>query len=377
MARVRNWHIELLRIFSMFCIVATHYFAGSNFPIHSDPSRSHTLMANAYTALTMSGQVGVTIFVLISAYFLSASKSNFAFSSVWRIIKLWSQVFTYSVLIFIVFALLEYTHVYPTGWISKHNALMAVLPITFNEYWFATGFVVVLALSPVLNLIVDHTTQRQLCVVLCVLIYITFIWKFINPAFGYFNDGLYLGTIYLIGAYIRRYQDSLPRINFWVSIIITIAMYVLISLGTWALTNNLAGLPQWGGYPGNLFTAGPGASPILSVIAGVAIFISAIQWSNQHPISHMSWIGKATLALTPGVFGIYLIHENPFVKEILWTHVFSLPSPQGVLLAPYMLVSILIIFILLLLTSNIAYRIIIRPVEQAIAWISDKLSPSL
>ena len=70
-SKQRDWRFELLRIFSMLLIVATHYFASDNWAVHTDPARAGSWAASAHDSLIMTGQIGVTLFVLISAYFLS------------------------------------------------------------------------------------------------------------------------------------------------------------------------------------------------------------------------------------------------------------------------------------------------------------------
>ena len=62
--KTRNWHFELLRIISMLLIVATHYFASANFNIKSASDSSGTWKIAIRNSLQMSGQVGVTLFVL-------------------------------------------------------------------------------------------------------------------------------------------------------------------------------------------------------------------------------------------------------------------------------------------------------------------------
>lgn len=39
-SKQRDWRFELLRIFSMLLIVATHYFASDNWAVHTDPARA-------------------------------------------------------------------------------------------------------------------------------------------------------------------------------------------------------------------------------------------------------------------------------------------------------------------------------------------------
>lgn len=92
MSKKRDWRFELLRIFSMFLIVATHYFASDNWDVHVNPARFNSWATAVHDSFIMLGQIGVTLFVLISAYFLSSRND----SPIPRMIKLWTQVFIYS-----------------------------------------------------------------------------------------------------------------------------------------------------------------------------------------------------------------------------------------------------------------------------------------
>lgn len=98
-SKQRDWRFELLRIFSMLLIVATHYFASDNWAVHTDPARAGSWAASAHDSLIMTGQIGVTLFVLISAYFLSTSTH----SPIPRMIKLWVQVVVYTAGIYIIY----------------------------------------------------------------------------------------------------------------------------------------------------------------------------------------------------------------------------------------------------------------------------------
>lgn len=92
MNKHRDWRFELLRIIAMFLIVATHFYAADNWSIHTDPNLSRTWASAAHDSLAMFGQIGVSFFILISAYFLAFNKKN----PVPRLIRLWIQIFIYS-----------------------------------------------------------------------------------------------------------------------------------------------------------------------------------------------------------------------------------------------------------------------------------------
>ena len=145
MNKHRDWRFELLRIIAMFLIVATHFYAADNWSIHTDPNLSRTWASAAHDSLAMFGQIGVSFFILISAYFLAFNKKK----PIPRLIRLWIQIFIYSAGIFVIYALLRRTPLIPTNLreeISPNMVLTSFFPITFNAYWFMSAFCVLILL---------------------------------------------------------------------------------------------------------------------------------------------------------------------------------------------------------------------------------------
>ena len=99
---LRSTSIELLRIISMVMIVFHH------FAIHGGFQWDSLLLSVPYfwcNFISMGGKIGVDVFVLISGYFLVTDEGPiFNFK---KILKYWGQVFFYSIVIYIIFVLLD------------------------------------------------------------------------------------------------------------------------------------------------------------------------------------------------------------------------------------------------------------------------------
>lgn len=184
-----------------------------------------------------------------------------------------------------------------------------------GTYWFISAFFVMLALGPFINILADNLSRRNTLIITGIIIWITFIWKILNPlTLQYFTDVNYFISIYMVGLVIRRYPDILPNMSFWKVAIIAITCFSICVIGT-HLTRIPSHLIKELGYPSNLFIAGNGASPILSVIIGTAIFICMSQ--TKQPKQNL--LGKTIIAISPATLGVYLIHENFIVKNIYGT----------------------------------------------------------
>lgn len=84
----------------------------------------------------MTGQIGVTLFVLISAYFLSTSTH----SPIPRMIKLWVQVVVYTAGIYIIYIAIIVARGHKPTFLTIRNTLAAVFPVTMGTYWFISAF---------------------------------------------------------------------------------------------------------------------------------------------------------------------------------------------------------------------------------------------
>lgn len=359
-AKKRNWHFELLRIFSMFLIVATHYFADDNWPAHIDPALSHSWKAALHDITGVVGQVGVVIFVLISAYF-SVGKELRVTS---RLKKLWVQVFFYSVLCMVAFLVLENTGVINGPFVHVlgfREIISSLLPITFIAYWFVSAYFVMTLLTPYLNRFIGALSEKELLAFTGVCLYITFGWKYLNPQVSYFTDVLYFISIYLIAACCKTFSNKLPHITWWMVMLITVVSLTICWAGTYAIRQQGYFVEQMG-YKSNLFAAGGGASPLFAVVIGTVIFLYTMQLEQ----SRDSVIGNFILEIAPATFGVYLLHENFLLKPVLWYYIFLIPSGTGIMKFGIAAVTIILLFIALMCVSYLLEKLIINPVIKRI-----------
>lgn len=374
---MRDWRFEWLRIIAMLLIVATHFFAADNKSV----TLPHiSLRFAAHESFMMSGQVGVTLFVLISAYFLSKHDiSRLLPQQTQRLVKLWTQVFFYSVLGVAVYALLTHflRRLLPQelcSYLSTRNIVSSLFPIIFNNYWFITAFFVLMLIAPYVNIVFHALSQRQAVVFLTIVVGITLLWKFANPQIQYFTDVAYLLSIYMIGAFIRKYEHQLPHINAVTACMVTLLCYALCVIGTCAVQRGFI-LTRVLNYPGNLFIAGPGASPVLSVIVGTIWFLYCAQRFSKTTVTY-SQFGIIVATVSPATFGVYLIHENFLIKPLLWNMVFRTPLANHAM--PYEIAcnALLIVgtYVVLLAISFVLYKIAVTPLCKLSSAVVRKFS---
>lgn len=267
----REYKYEALRLFSMLLIIGAHYLSCDNWAIHTQKELQHSWPSCFHNSLVMFGQVGVCLFVLISAYFLSLKN---CFSSR-RVLKLWIRVEAYSVgllLLYIVLAHFQAVGAADLHSVTLRTVMISFFPVLGGAYWFIRAFFVVTIASSFLNKMLNQLTSQDTISVLFLLIFVTFVWKLINPNTAYYSDVAYLFSVYVTGYCIRRFENQIPKIGLLQCLFGVIGCFFCVLLGTKLFTSNFSFVNEWG-YSSYLLIAGAGSSPLFSFFAAVCIFI--------------------------------------------------------------------------------------------------------
>ncbi len=286
----RNTNLEIARIVSAVFIILSH------FAIHGKLSfNDNTPFLNIAFIYFISslGKIGVNIFVLISGYFLINSKFRLS-----KVIKLYLTIFTYSIIIAIILKLTGY----------EESIIYGLLPISLNLWWFATAYFILYLLTPLINIFLNYISKRAFKTILIVLFIILSVFPtvLIGNKFNVPNLLLLL-EIYCIGAYIAKYGLRIEKLNTEKIILLFITFsvinYILTIIALFDIIKT--------GDP--LFFCGQ--NKVFVVIISVLLFL----YFKKLEVKHSSII-NTTAATT---FGIYLIHDHPFLRNIIWNTVFK------------------------------------------------------
>lgn len=333
--RKRNSSIELLRIIAMLFIVMSHSSAHGNFP----KVASDILMNNYFLDWLVLGNLGVDIFVIISGYFLSMKEFK-----IQSITKLLAQVWFYSYLCLGIYILAGNT-------VSFKELITAVLPTIFGQYWFFTAYIVLLILTPYINVFIKNTTQKQL--LSCLVIMMT-LWS-ILPTFTlrsmYGSELPQFLMFYLMGAYLRKYPNnilSIPKIRRW----LTGCSGVLLFASSMVLryfNNNIWSLS----ITSILFYS---RTSILVIGLAMGIFATAVY--------HKPWSNKFVNTMGSCVFGVYLLHDNSLIRKILWpVWINNDAFYDSQILILRILLSVMIVYIGCALIEILRQKLFAKPIE--------------
>lgn len=300
----RSSNIELLRIVSMILIVAHH------FSIHAPWPDGIVLNDALVCVLGFGGKLGVNCFVLITGYFMVNSR----FKSL-SFLRVFLQTLFYSVGILLLFEL------FLPSIVNDFSPIRFILPSTSGLYWFVTCYLVLYCFIPFLNRLM-HVLSCGALSLLCTVLFIIFS---ILPTLTTFNPAgsnfTWFVVLYCFGGFIRLWTSAegrrLPVVKFLnpayfaegkkvclaafcVSMLFVCA-YAVISV-------QLNASFSFGLNP-RYFMSQYSVPLVLCSISLLGIFLHL-----RIPFL------KTINAVASTTFGIYLIHDNPLVRDWLWPH---------------------------------------------------------
>lgn len=294
MKKIRDSRFEMLRIISMIFIVMYHYTLYGNWT----ENIRNTFKIQFFRPW---GQVGVGLFVMITSYFISNKASSLNLSWL-RNKKIWITTIFYSWMILLITFILN-----PSS-LKLKEAIFAVFPVIFDEYWFISSYIVLIFLSPFLNSLVQNCDKRQFKIYIGIIIVAADIMPYLQntnpnaPLGGVFSVGAMLAP-YLIAAYVKKYN---LKVNIFQSCIIVTLGIFLEYASVYIMSKH--------GDPGR-FTGG-----FLPLITAIGIFFMFL---NIKPLRSrmINWLAS-------GVLASYLITEHPIFRLVFWHQILNIAKFQ-------------------------------------------------
>lgn len=197
----RNLGIEVFRLVSTLMVIMLHTLGSSS--VHKE--NTGTLLGSVLWLFEILSYCAVNCFAMTSGYVSCQSKFKIS-----RLLNLWFQVMTISVISTVILGFIAPEKVATTDYIKMF------LPILGDLNWYFTAFFGLSLLSPFLNIMMQNMTKNQhkyLVTVIFILFSVLSVIPNISDLFQT-NKGyslIWLASIYLAGGYIRLHGVPCPR----------------------------------------------------------------------------------------------------------------------------------------------------------------------
>lgn len=306
----RNSSIELLRILVMLMVVFLHISAyGGYHHVAYTMGGKHELL---FRLVWLQCRCAVPMLVVIMGYFTSAAKEH----NLKKVLKVYLPMYFYAVVIPLV--------VKVTGilGVSKNDILKGFFPFISRTWYFLTLYLVLLLLAPYINKAIHAMSRKEYLTLLGILFFLFCVWQMlanISPFDKVVGIRLIAETergkslydfifMYLIGGFLRnhtfitnkRFTDKWKNwmnlaMFLLVGLLNTFCMYMFPAIKTVILYND---------YP-------------FYVIQCIFLF---------RFFSNMQFYSGAINAISACNLGVYMLHEHPLLRTIIWDHLFDVSS---------------------------------------------------
>lgn len=294
----RNYGLDLFRMFSMFCVIILHLL-GHGGALTTTTSRINHATVWLWEALATPA---VNCFVLLSGY-VGYRKSKI-YPKISNLITIVLSTLFYSLV-----AVFVYKFAFSKA-VGLKQLVFSALPVMTKQYWFVTAYVGMFLFSPIIHLFVDKADRKALTVATVITLALATYSLLENP-FGLSNgySTIWFILLYMVGAMVRK-EELLDRISIPKAFLL-IAAGLGITLGA-KLVCALLGSPF--SSLENLLISYCSPTTLLMALGWMVVF-SKIQTAPT--------ANKIISFLTPSVFSVYLIHDNPYIRELFITDRFG------------------------------------------------------
>lgn len=346
----RNSNIESLRILCMFLIVLHHSIYHGVF--HDINHMNYVMVKENFLNFTMSnilisgGKVGVATFVLITGYFSVNSKFN-----ILKILPLVRQTFFYSILGLIIGILTNQD-------ISKIMMVKQFLPVIYSQYWFITVYIVMFLLSPfILDLLKNLSGKSEIYLLVILIIINSLLPTFLPKSLEEISNNLLKFIMFFIVGYLlNKYSEKLElnSIKGKKLLISSIILYVLSVL----LIQTISILLHFNAFKKAYFLSNLTSPLVLLSVVGIFLIFRDFNMKSNKNINFFSKL----------MFGVYLFHDNNFVRPLIWNKFFNLENSIDANFFKFFSTVIFSVFAVFLISAIIEFlrSVLFKKIEEKI-----------
>lgn len=340
MMKKRMANFELLRILCMYMIVVGHCLFHGRVTAKLSYGSTNYLASYLIQAFSI---VHVNCFVMLAGYF--SIDKNFQLQ---RLLKIWKQIFFYSIVILIGYVC------FAKGFteITKKDVLQAIFPISARNYWFASVYMAMMLLMPFLGILATRLSKQQYqYLLICLAIF----FSINHMIFRVDSYGSYSGRelpwflfLALLAGYIKLHTKEKK-----IYALYGFLGYVIFSL--LALASVYLAVETHQEDTGYFLNYN---SP-LALFATISLFICVknLPWKE-------TFLDKWILTIAKAAFGVYLIHDHYLLRYPVWDFFRASKVAKTSFAVPYaVLIAICVYFVCTCLE-------LLR--QQLFAWITPK-----
>lgn len=315
----RKSGIELLRVFCIFAIIAHHYYVHGLLDHIEILSYTEKIF---FQCASMFGRSACSIFVIISGFFMV--EKNIPPK---RIMPLYLEMLTYSVLF------MGFAYVYDGG-VNQFDVFAAFFPIPYGN-WFCVNYVFLILIAPFLNKILLALSVKEFKYLMVILFVIYSLITMFSLNSIKFSDLDFFLVMYTLGGFLKlhgkQFLNQMGEKKVFVGTF-CLMLFSVISIDLLAILLNKKAFADHALFFQN-------ANSFLSIAFAISAFAFFLKLNFHN--SFVNYISKSVL-------GIYLIHDNHFLRSVIWNDWFPFASGMNPFVHFFVKICVVFLFCLVL-----------------------------
>lgn len=292
----RASNIELLRILSMFVIVAHHFVVNSGILEQIDQQTVLSLKDYMLLIFGWGGKTGINCFVFITGYFMCTSNIT-----VNKFLKLLCEIYFYKIVIWTIFFISGYEA------FSVKGFLKVIFPFFTVADNFTSCFLLFYLFIPFLNKLLHILNEKEHIRLMILVLFMYTILPTFAKANVVFNYVTWFMIIYVIASYVRLYpKKSFENVKVWGCLSAgTLALSWISVIGIAFITRVIGKSISWCYY----FVSD--SNKVLALATAVCCFMFFKNLQIRY--------SKVINTIAASTFGVLLIHANSdSMRKWLW-----------------------------------------------------------
>lgn len=297
----RSSNFELLRIVAILLIISFHNVFSGGYSFDAGISFNKITV----DFFTMTGELGVNLFVLITGYFsINSSKVKWE-----KVVLLIAEVYFYNVLSMILLS--SYDKIPLADTFSFRD----MFPTVYGVYWFATAYVLICFFQPYINKLFRVLSEEEcrkflLTLVVCFSVIPTFFGMKYNDTetFFYYNRFAWMLVMYVTGGYISLHGEKIKCFA------LELKKYIVLNLGYFGfvilllcIMERYSGFFSKFGILNATYFWRP--NTVVTYVWSILIFLLFRKIKLKSNILNI--VASTT-------FGVYLMHDGKFVYALFY-----------------------------------------------------------
>ena len=341
--RRRNSKLELLRIICIFLVVLRHYGTLANWGENTFTVANWSWQVLFIQLMEALGSAANNVFLLISGYYMVSKNINWK-----RVLLLVAEMFFYS---WIILAILYSTKSTP---FSVTKTIKAAFPIWFGYNWYVCCYAIFCCFLPFINPILCKAEKGTYTKFLVVSLLLGSVMKTLRGV-NYFGDQFsidHFAVMYAIGGYVKRFEPKPKKLSWgslsFASIAIIILSIICLSVGGYVIHKDI--LIEHAVHFGRAYT-------ITAIASAVFVFMWVVTSKPLH--------NKLINTLAKSVVGIFIIHYNPLLREIIFNKIYpNIDYLHSGLLPLHCIVKVSVVFLVCLVVDQIRIMTVDRVFQR-------------